>query len=157
MSSSLSLGDELHLLSPSLLNVVGVCVIFKRDVGKADPLWEGKQLARHCGPSPAFPTDTTWTSGPPPALVSAILLTLLVPLSVTVASEMDQGQPLLSLFDLLPRESRSHPWQRPEILGCKQKEAMKSYMFCALRFYFLVVSSKCSYYVGVEKRDNTAL
>lgn len=69
---------------------------------------------------------------------------------------MDQEQALLSLFDLLPRESRFHLWQRPEILGCKQKEAMKSYMFYALRFYFLVVSSNCSYYFGVEKRDNAA-
>lgn len=74
----------------------------------------------------------------------------------SIASERDQEQPLLSLLDLLPRESQFHPWQSPEILGCKQKEARQSYMFCAFTFYFLVVTSKCSYYFGVEKRDNTA-
>lgn len=55
-------------------------------------------------------------------------------------SEVDQKEPLTSMFDLLPRESQLHFWQRPDILGCQQKEAIKFYMLCAIRFYFLVLT-----------------
>lgn len=55
-------------------------------------------------------------------------------------SEMDQEEPLTSVFDLLPQGSRFHFWQRPDILGCQQKEAIKFFTFCAVRFSFLALT-----------------
>lgn len=62
-------------------------------------------------------------------------------------SEVGQKEPQPGVFDLLPRESQFHFWQRPDILGCQQKEAIKFYMLCAIRFYFLVLTLFPSTYV----------